>query len=204
MTDNCMSGSPSSARPMDDRLSGLLDDEDFQEIQRSRSSFNVFEAVGAVRGELRHSNFLGYLLSPSRPHGLGAKPLQLILRKVLELIDPEDRPISSLELLVADLDGAIVHRESDSIDLLLEIEALNLILLIENKIRARAGEGQLSRYREIIERRYPGHQKLLVFLRPMATLPTIRHTTHSVMVNSRECWNHLPARLARDGMPRSL
>jgi len=35
-------------------LSSLLDDPDFVEVDRSRSRFNIFDALGAQRGKLRH------------------------------------------------------------------------------------------------------------------------------------------------------
>lgn len=138
---------------IDDALSALFDDPGFAEIQRKTARFNIFEAIGAVHGELRHSNFLGYLLSPSRPHGLGARPLSQVLRRLLEGLPSAQRPVSILELLVGDLGDAVVHRERDSIDLLIEIDALELVAPIENKVRAKAGDGQLRRYRELIEAR---------------------------------------------------
>ena len=47
--------------------------------------FNLFEAVGAIRGELRHSNFLAFILSPARSHGLGTEPfLQNISKSIVE------------------------------------------------------------------------------------------------------------------------
>lgn len=156
---------------IDDRLSALLDDPDFRGIQDRMARFNLFEAIGAVHGELRHSNFLAYLLSPNRPHNLGDKCLQQVLRRVLESMAPADRPLSTLELLVGDLDDAVVHRERDSIDLLIEIDALGLVVLVENKVHAKAGKGQLRRYRELVEARYPTRRKLLVFLTPDGHAP---------------------------------
>lgn len=152
-------------------LGALLDDPDFWTIQRSRSKFNLFEAVGGETGELKHSNFLAYLLSPSRPHGFGTRALEGVLRKILSNVPADQRPISNLELILGDLDDAVVHRESDNIDLLIEIDALNFVLLIENKIGAKAGRGQLERYRDLVDRRYPGHRKLLVFLTPTGAAP---------------------------------
>lgn len=155
----------------EDRLSAVLDDLDFQAIHARMSRFNLFEAVGAVRGELRHSNFLGYLLSPSRSHGFGALPLVSVLRAILEIIKSSDRPILTLELLVGNPSDAIVYRERDNIDLLIEIDSLKLVVLIENKIGAKAGNGQLERYRAIVEERYPDHKKLYVFLTPQGDDP---------------------------------
>jgi hypothetical protein len=151
---------------MEGRLGGLFDDPDFMEIHRRMSPFNLFEAVGAIRGELRHSNFLGYLLSPSRPHGLGARPLGAFLRRVLSRMPPLNRPIMTLELIAGELDDAIVYRERDSIDILIELPTLQLVVAIENKIGAKAGIGQLKRYSERLKQAYPDHHHLLIFLTP--------------------------------------
>lgn len=156
---------------IDDRLSALLDDPDFHEILGRMSRFNLFEALGAVHGELKHSNFLGYLLAPNRPHGLGSGPLERILRGALETIPSEARPISTLDLIVGDLDNAIVHRERYAIDILIEIEELKLIIVIENKVRAKAGDGQLARYRERATAEYPDYRKLYLFLTPAGAPP---------------------------------
>ncbi|HEX4077790.1 MAG TPA: hypothetical protein VHX61_02805 [Rhizomicrobium sp.] len=43
-------------------LSALIDDPDFSTIDERMARFNVFEAMGAVRGELRHSNFIAFFL----------------------------------------------------------------------------------------------------------------------------------------------
>jgi hypothetical protein len=76
-----------------------------------------------------------------------------------------------LELVVGDLDGAIVYREWNNIDLLIEIKDINLIVLIENKIGARAGEGQLTRYKQLIKSKYPTFRHLFVFLTPAGIEP---------------------------------
>ncbi|WP_343683922.1 PD-(D/E)XK nuclease family protein [Asticcacaulis sp.] len=135
------------------------------------SPFNLFEAVGAIRGELRHSNFLAYLLSPSRPHGLGARPLAALIRSILSRMDVKDRPIMALELIAGDLDDAIVYRERDSIDILVELPSLKLVVAIENKVGSKAGDGQLKRYDERLKVSYPDHRRLMVFLTPESTLP---------------------------------
>jgi len=143
-----------------------VDDGDFHRLNRRLARFNLFEAVGAVRAELRHSNFLAFIFSPARSHGLGSVPLEKCLRAILESIPPEDRPVRTLELVVGDLDDAVVHRERDNIDLLIEVRSLNLVVMIENKVGAAAGDGQLARYKEVVEQRFPGWRHLFVFLTP--------------------------------------
>jgi hypothetical protein len=158
---------------IEDGLSRLLDDDDFWVVRDRMSRFNLFEAMGAVNGELRHSNFLAYLLSPGRPHGLGSAPLLALLRRTVDAMPRDLRPVSTVELLVGDLDDAVLHRERDSIDLLVVLDALKLVVVIENKIRAKAGEGQLARYRDVVETRYPGWRKLFVFLTPDGHAPDV-------------------------------
>lgn len=160
-----------SPTELEQRLGVLFDDPDFDSIHRSRSPFNVFEAVGAVRSELRHSNFLAYLLSPSRPHGLGARPLIALIRSLLMRMSVEHRAIMALELLTSDLDDAIVYRERDNIDILIELPSMKFVIAIENKVGSKAGDGQLERYSEYLKASYPGHKRLMVFLTPSATPP---------------------------------
>jgi PD-(D/E)XK nuclease superfamily len=159
------------ANDLERKLSVLFDDPDFNAIHRRMSPFNLFEAVGGVRAELRHSNFLAYLLSPSRPHGLGARALITLLRSILMRIPAEKRPIMALELITSDLDDAIVYRERDNIDILIELPSMKFIVAIENKVGSKAGEGQLQRYGERLQASYPDHRRLMVFLTPDATTP---------------------------------
>jgi PD-(D/E)XK nuclease superfamily len=154
------------AAVIEKQISDLLDDADFIKVDRKMSRFNLFEAMGEVRRELKHSNFLAFLLSPSRAHGLGTVPLQKVLRAILTRIAPERRPIRALELVLGDLDGAIVHRELNNIDLLIEIKTLRLVVIIENKINAKVGVGQLAGYRETIKGKFPTYKLLCVFLTP--------------------------------------
>lgn len=153
------------------QLARLIDDREFHDLDSAMGTFNLFEAVGAVRGELRHSNFLAYLLSPSANHGLGTEPLVRILRAIISAMPYEGRPPPILELLVADLDDAVVHRERDNIDLLVEVASLNLVVLIENKIGAKASDGQLARYKQTISSRYRNVKSLMVFLTPEGLEP---------------------------------
>lgn len=159
---------------MEEKISDLVDDADFQAVDRRMGRFNIFEAVGSVRGELKHSNFLGFLLSPSRSHGLGSLLLLRVLRAIIAKMPREQRPIRALELVLADIDGAVVYREWQNFDLLIEIKQIGLVVLIENKIDAQDGDGQLSRYKQAVRDRHPGQRHLFVFLTPKGTDPVDR------------------------------
>ena len=145
---------------IEDQLGALVDDPFFAQLVERRSTFNLFEALGAIRGEVRHSNFLAFLLDPSSNHGLGSEPLKRFLRLVLGSMHPSQRPLSTLEVIVGDLDNAVVAREQANIDLLIRVSELRLVVLIENKIGARAGDGQLKRYRHHLEKEFSGWRRL--------------------------------------------
>jgi|GEM_PF-377389 len=156
---------------LEDQLSVLLDDRTFQEIDARFRRFNLFEAVGAVRAELRHSNFLAYLLSPSRPHGLGTEVLDRILRALISNIPHEKRPLGVLKIILADLDTAVVERERDNIDILIEIRSIKLVVVIENKVGSSVTEGQLTGYKRIVLQKYRGWNHLFILLNPDGSRP---------------------------------
>ena len=156
---------------IEEQLAALVDDPGFQEIDRHLRKFNLFEAIGAVRGELRHSNFLAFVLSPARPHGLGTELLLRVLRAILAKVPTGRRDVRALELIVADLDRTVVHRERDNIDLLIDVKELGLIVTIENKIDAQVGKGQLNRYKDVVTHKFPSRRFLFVLLTPPGTKP---------------------------------
>jgi hypothetical protein len=156
---------------IEDRLAELMDDRDFHHIDTHLRRFNIFEAMGAVRGELRHSNFLSFILSPTRSHGIGSSLLLQFIRAAIAKQPATVRIVRSIELMVADLESAVLYRERDNIDLLIELKQLNLVVLVENKIDASVGDGQLQRYKKIIEARYPDFRHLFILLTPGGTEP---------------------------------
>ena len=94
---------------------------DLPRLETLLSRFNLFEAVGAVRHELRHSDFLAFLLDPSRTHGLGPA----FLHRFLE---------AALDLDSVDFGRAYVLREWHHSDILIVDEASRFAVIIENKI----------------------------------------------------------------------
>jgi hypothetical protein len=154
------------ATDLEERLSALLDDKDFQNIDQRLHRFNIFEALDSIRGELRHSNFLAFILSPTRPHGLGSNILSRLLRKLIAKLPPDRRGVSVLEIALADLDTTLVEREHHNIDVLVEMPSIPLVMIIENKIFSAESKGQLIRYKDVVKQRFPAYHKLYVFLTP--------------------------------------
>ena len=140
-----------SAGQCDERhIEGLvISDPDFLELERLLNRFCPFEATGIVRTEIRHSNFLAYILDPLRPHGFGERVLRSVLREVAKSADTM-QGISALDLHLIDLDGAEVRREWRSIDLLIVLPADKAVFAFELKIDSSQHSNQLKRYREAI------------------------------------------------------
>ena len=51
-----------------DRYRTLLNDDDFERIEIGLKAPNIFSILGVSRTEIRHSNFLGWLLDPNGSH----------------------------------------------------------------------------------------------------------------------------------------
>ncbi len=46
----------------------LVGNRDLERLEALLDRFNILEALGVVRQELRHSDFLRFLLDPRNPH----------------------------------------------------------------------------------------------------------------------------------------
>jgi hypothetical protein len=49
----------------------LIANRDLERLEALLDRFNILEALGVVRQELRHSDFLAFLMDPKGNHGLG-------------------------------------------------------------------------------------------------------------------------------------
>ena len=126
---------------------------DLLRLETLLSRFNLFESVGVVRHELRHSDFLAFLLDPDRNHGLGAAFLRRFLR-------------AALDLGSQDFSHAHVLREWHHIDILIVDDASRLAIIIENKISTGEHSDQLDRYQKELRSHYPGYQVFGLYLTP--------------------------------------
>jgi hypothetical protein len=148
----------------------VVDNHDLERLEALLAEFNVFEALGAVRQELRHSDFLAFLLDPLQNHGLGDAFLKRFLKRVL--VGAGSPPLSAVDIDVADLRGALVQREWRHIDILVHDPVNRLICAVENKIDSVEHAGQLRRYREIVAREFPNHHAIFIYLTPEGNEPS--------------------------------
>jgi hypothetical protein len=127
--------------------------------------FNIFEALGAVRQEVRHSDFLAFLLNPRQNHGLGDLFVKRLLQEAIQHTD-FSQPITPIDLDLWDLDDIEVRREWQSIDILILDELHKLAVIIENKIDSGEHDDQLNRYHQVVKQHYPGYRVIGLFLTP--------------------------------------
>lgn len=143
---------------------------DFEAIEKSQDVFCPFEAVGMVRQEVRHGHFLAYCLDPHRPHGFGSECLRALMRSVAYAQgNTPEGCITPMDVHLMDFGNAQIRREWRKIDLLAIINENEekVVVAIELKIDAKEHSGQLRRYREIVEKKWPaesGWKHIFVFL----------------------------------------
>jgi hypothetical protein len=150
----------------------VVDNRDLERLESLLSQFNVFEAVGVVRQELRHSDFLAFMLDARQTHGLGDVFMRRLLQGAVQRGTATSSSISAIDLDVWDLTGAEVRREWHNIDILITDAANQLAVIIENKVDASEHSGQLNRYRKMIAHEHPGFRVLALFLTPDGEDPT--------------------------------
>ena len=150
----------------------VVDNPDLEQLEAHLEQFNIFEALGAVNVELRHSDFLAFLLNPNQNHGLGDYFVKQFLQKALSNAYVSQLPFTPIDLDIWDLDNVIVHRERHNIDILLLDDENKVAVIIENKVISAEHGDQLTRYREIAEQYYPDYRKLFLFLTPEGEEPS--------------------------------
>ncbi len=147
----------------------VVNNEDLEILESLTGRFNIFVAIGVLHQELRHSDFLSFLMDPNGNHGLGDIFLTRFLKKSVHDTNSE---VSVIDIDVANLHEAEVHREWRNIDILILEHTTKLVCIIENKIRTSEHSGQLQRYRANVEKTYPQYKKIFLYLTPDGDLPS--------------------------------
>lgn len=146
----------------------VSDNDDLFALEEQIGRFNAFDALNIARVEIRHSNFLSWLLTPTESHGQGDIFLKALLMGVLKNARRQgiQPPFTAIELDGTELVGVEVRREHHRIDLLIRCEQPRFLVAIENKIDAGEHSDQLQRYEQIVREKYPDYPPLFVFLTP--------------------------------------
>jgi hypothetical protein len=165
------------ANPLEDRQAleaFVVENADLEALEGLLEQFNIFEAVSVIRQELRHSDFLAFLLDPRQNHRLGDAVVQRLLQKILIAARHLAPPLSPIHLDSWDLSRITVRREWQNIDILLVDPVNRLVVVIENKIDSGEHSGQLGRYLHIVNDEYPSAEwrHLAVYLTPDGAEPS--------------------------------
>ena len=169
-----------SSPDLDALMALQADAAELERLEDLLDRFNAFEATpGFDKNEEMHSNFLASLLDPRRTGALGERLIRELLRETLdagrETVPPTSfgglgRVLDSLDGM--DLRNTLVRREHYHVDVLLTNEDHRLAVIVENKIWASEGPGQLDWYDRIIRHTHPGWDVHRVFLSPSGFKPT--------------------------------
>jgi len=149
----------------------ICNNKELAELEKFFEKFNIFDCLKLTRAEIRHSNFLGWLLDPKETHGLNDYFLKEFLKKILygnkSFKDIDNTP-SIFDIDIWDMSNVEVKRESEYIDILIVDEDNKFILVIENKIDTGQHDDQLERYAIFIREEYPddNYKKLYIYLKP--------------------------------------
>lgn len=157
------------------KINELISDIDCLEpLYKWTHDVNIFSILKLDRHEIRHSNMLAWLISPSEPHGLDEKFLKKILIYATNGTNVKImKGLSPIDIDLMDLTASIVHREKENIDVLLISESNKLILAIENKIGTSEHPNQLNNYRERLQKKYGDEYRyVLIYLTPEGVEPS--------------------------------
>jgi PD-(D/E)XK nuclease superfamily len=144
----------------------VIENRELDRLEALLATFNIFDALGVVRHELRHSDFLAFLLDPKQSHGLGDLFLRRFLQKALRSAPAGLYPLTLVDLDVWNLAEAQVQREWHNIDIFIRDEQHRLAVIIENKIDSGEHSNQLERYLAAVTAQYPGQRLLGILLTP--------------------------------------
>ena len=130
-------------------INELLSDERFLGIRDALSEPNIFNILLNARYEIRHSNFIAWLLDADGTHNVGT----LFSSRIIPLLAPAAENRTQRWSVV---------REKDHIDLLLV--SGDETIAVENKTFSQDHSGQLARYRKTVTDKYPNSKNSFVYL----------------------------------------
>lgn len=143
----------------------IINNKNLERLENVVDDFNIFTSLNLINNEIRHSNFLSWIMDPKENHNLK----DYFLSSLLKVISMRASSSGINAPSIFDIDNwnfteTEVLREWRNIDILIKDDNHKLICVIENKIYSKEHSGQLRRYKEIVEEEYPNYQKIFVYL----------------------------------------
>lgn len=145
-----------SQKSLDDLYEVFLKDKNVQTLltKKNLEDPNIFKILRVTNAEIRHSNFLSWLLDPKANHSIGNLVLKSFIDEVIKSSDEFDRSFTIQDI---NLDTVEVRREWENIDLLIIFE--EYVFCIENKIFSDEHSDQLTRYKNTVNKNFPDKKK---------------------------------------------
>lgn len=144
----------------------FLKDSNVKQYEILSENANIFEILRAQKFEIRHSNFLAWLLDPKGNHGLSDQVLKAFLIDLS--LDSKSGEFNIFHIKDLNFDQVQVNREWFNIDILIQFP--DLVIAIENKIGSKEHGDQLKIYQELMLKRFPGSfRKVFVYLDPFGS-----------------------------------
>lgn len=142
--------------------------KNFSELNSEIKKFNPFKVLRIEDYEIRHSNFISWLINPNGNHQTGDFILRRLLVDFVKKVNGLNK-FSFQELFSSSLRNTTVLREykltnGKLIDLLIVCEDISTVIIIENKIKSSESKGQLEAYFEFVEKKYVNYNIIPVFL----------------------------------------
>jgi len=140
----------------------VANNDDLERLELLLRKFNLFEALKLVWHEVRHSDFLAYLLDPQQNHGLSDRFLKAMLQSAVK--GGANSSVTPIDVDVWNLTSAEVHREWQNIDIFVRDETNRLAVIVENKVQSEEHSNQLARYYELVAKEYAGWRIVAIYL----------------------------------------
>ncbi len=145
----------------------ILNIDKLTQITKLKNEVNFFEITGMVYKEIKHSNFLAWLLNANANHGIGDKFIKRFMQNVIKQNkDNKDLPLDIIKISFLDFSSFIIRREWKNIDIFLVSDKEKVTITIENKIFASERRNQTLDYRSKIEPIYSDYKNLYIYLTP--------------------------------------
>ena len=152
-----------STEKIDKLYKQFLEDTNVEHIKEviGNEQPNIFKILRVTNAEIRHSNFLSWLLDPNENHNLKEVVLNKFLQEIINSSDSFDESVTIEDIGIENVE---IRREWENIDLLIILD--EYVLCIENKIFSGEHSDQLTRYKNIVETNFSDKTQIYIYLNP--------------------------------------
>ncbi len=150
----------------------ISENEELEDLESIVNQFNIFTSLSIESVEIRHSNFLSWLLDPKETHGLGDYFLDLFIKRVVKAANSYHiDTVSLIDIDYWELENAEVFREWNHMDLFIKDDRNKFVCVIENKIKSKERNNQLQTYFNYVSSEFNDYKKMFVYLTVEGEIP---------------------------------